>query len=138
MATLNPYLSFNGNCREVMHFYQACLGGELSLQTIGESPLGEHFPADRQDKILHATLIKEGIFLMGSDMPGPGGFVQGNTFTLSLNCTTEAEINLFYTNLGIGGQILDSLKVQFWGAMFGVLIDKYGVKWMFNYDQNAQ
>ena len=47
MAQLNAYLRFNGKCREAMTFYQACLGGELTIQTVGESPMagpGAAFP----------------------------------------------------------------------------------------------
>lgn len=44
MTQINSYLTFNGNCREAMNFYKDCLGGELILQTIGESPLAYKMP----------------------------------------------------------------------------------------------
>jgi PhnB protein len=28
--------------------------------------------------------------------------------------------------------------VQFWGAMFGVFDDKFGIRWMLNYDKNQK
>ena len=31
MALLNPYITFAGNCREAMEFYQACLGENSRL-----------------------------------------------------------------------------------------------------------
>ena len=46
---MNPYLTFNGNCREAMHFYRGISGGELNLQTIGESPMAVKMPAPMQD-----------------------------------------------------------------------------------------
>ena len=75
---------------------------------------------------------------MGSDMVGPDGYIIGFSIALSLNCSSEDEISRFYTNLSEGGKIIDPLKVQFWGAMFGVISDKYGIRWMLMYDKNQQ
>ena len=55
---IQSYLTFNGNCREAMNFYQRCLGGELAFQTVGESPLSDHMPAQMKDCILHSTLTR--------------------------------------------------------------------------------
>ncbi|RZK51082.1 MAG: VOC family protein, partial [Pedobacter sp.] len=57
MANINSYLTFNGNCKEAMSFYQDCLGGELTFQSIGESPMGNNMPQIMANKILHAVLI---------------------------------------------------------------------------------
>ena len=75
---------------------------------------------------------------MGSDMVGPDGFNKGNNIALSVNCSSEEEINTFFSKLSAGGKIIDPLKVQFWGAIFGVLTDKFGINWMFNYDKNQK
>ena len=68
MTQINSYLTFNGNCREAMTFYKECLGGELSFQTIGESPLSEKMSAEMKRYIVHATLKNDKLELMGSDM----------------------------------------------------------------------
>jgi PhnB protein len=49
MTQLNAYLHFNGNCREAMTFYQACLGGELKMQAVGESPMAGQMPPERKE-----------------------------------------------------------------------------------------
>ena len=72
MTQINSYLTFNGNCREAMNFYKECLGGELVLQTIGDSPLSEKMPAKMKDSILHSTLTKDNLVLLGSDMVDEG------------------------------------------------------------------
>ena len=136
MTTLNPYINFNGNCREAMIFYQHCLGGTLSLQTVAGSAIEDQCPAAMQDQILHSTLLNGAIFIMGSDMQGPGGFGPGSSIAISVNCGSEQEINTFYNRFAEGGEILDPLKTQFRGGMFGVVLDKFGVRWMFNYDKN--
>ena len=136
MTQINAYLNFDGNCREAMTFYKDCLGGELNLQTVEGSPMEAQCPAAMKHHVMHATLIKGPLLLMGSDMPGPDGFIKGTNVSLSLNCSTEEEINKFFTALSEGGKILDPLKDQFWGAMFGCLTDKFGIRWMLNYDKN--
>jgi len=75
---------------------------------------------------------------MATDCVAPGGFQHGNNVALSLNCSSEEEINTFYSKLSEGGKIIDSLKQQFWGAIFGVFDDKFGIRWMLNYDKNQQ
>ena len=125
-----------GNCREAMEFYKECLGGELSLQTVGGSPMEAQCAADMKDKILHASLVKGSLLLMASDMIGPGGLKEGNMVALSVNCSSEEEINRFYSKLADNGQVLEPLKLQFWGDIFGALNDKFGIRWMFNYHKN--
>jgi len=136
---INAYIGFNGKCREAMNFYKNCLGGELTVQTVGGSPIEKEFPEGMKDQILHSSLMRNGtLMLMATDCSAPGGFVEGNNIALSLNCSSEEEINTFYSMLSEGGKIIDPLKQQFWGALFGVFDDKYGIRWMLNYEKKSQ
>jgi PhnB protein len=130
---INAYLSFNCNCREAMTFYKKCLGGELNIQTIGESPLSDKMPKKMKDCILHATLTKGNLILMGSDMLSEQGLVKGNAVSLSLNCSSEKEIRTCYKKLSAGGEATHPLEISFWGALFGGLTDKYGNNWLLNF-----
>src|SRR5215212_698895 len=105
MTQINAYLNFDGNCREAMNFYQDCLGGELALQTVEGSPIEAECPAAIKHHILHASLINDGLILMGSDMQGPERFIKGNTIALSLSCSSNEEINAFFLNLSRNGKI---------------------------------
>lgn len=134
---INPYLTFNGNCREAMTFYQDCLGGELSLQTIGESPMAERFPPDMKAGILHATLTNGALILMASDMVGEKGLQKGNAVSLMLECSSETEIRTLYEKLSAGGQSTHALEDTFWGALFGDLTDRFGNQWLLHFDKNA-
>jgi len=136
MTQINAYITFNGNCREAMTFYRGSLGGELTIQTIGESPLGARCPAGKEHEIMHSSLVKGHLILMASDMMGEAKFVNVSNIALSLNCSSEEEINAFYSSLSAGGTIIDPLKLQFWGALFAVFTDKFGIRWMLNYDKN--
>ena len=138
MTIINSYLTFNGNCREAMRFYQQCLGGELTFQTIGESPLADKMPAKMKDSILHSTLAKEDIVLMGSDMVGEKGLIKGTAVSLMLNCSSEEEIKTFYAKLSAGGEATHPLEISFWGALFGDLADKFGNHWILHFDRNTE
>ena len=91
---LVTYLNFNGNCREAMTFYQKCLGGELFMQKISESPMAAQMPSEAGASILHSSLTKENIIMMGSDMMG-NNIVKGNSVNLCINCSSIEEINSF-------------------------------------------
>lgn len=136
MTQINSYLTFNGNCREAMTFYQECLGGELFLQTIGESPMAEQMPPPMKESILHATLTKGVLIIMASDMVSEHGLMKGNNVSLMLNCSSEEEIRNFYLKLSEGGEARHPLENTFWGALFGGLTDKFGVLWLLNFDKN--
>lgn len=136
MTAISSYLTFNGNCREAMHFYKDCLGGELSLQTIGESPLADKMPPKMKAFILHATLTKGNLVLMGSDMVGDKGLIKGNAVSMAINCSSDEEIRNFYEKLSAGGNKDHELEESFWGATFGDLTDKYGNHWLLNFDKN--
>jgi PhnB protein len=135
MARINPYLNFNDNCREAMNFYKDCLGGELTITTVAESPMAAQMPPNMKDSILHASLKIGDNMLMGSDMRRKQ-LTDGDTVSLSLNCTSEEEQNKFYKNLSAGGSINEPLGEMPGGARIGVLTDKFGKHWILYFDKN--
>ncbi|HPG10002.1 MAG TPA: VOC family protein [Chitinophagaceae bacterium] len=132
---INSYLTFNGNCKEAMTFYKECLGGKLVLQTVGESPLSQQMPEKMKERIVHSTLVKESLVLMGSDMVEEQGLVKGNAVSLMLNCSSEEETRKIYAKLAEGGEATHPLHDTFWGALFGNLTDKYGNHWLLHFDR---
>jgi PhnB protein len=136
MTQINSYLTFNGNCSEAMSFYKDCLGGDLSFQKIGESPLADKMPAKMKNCILHATLTNGALVIIASDMVGEKGLIKGTAVSLMLNCSSEEEIRDFYASLSSGGEQTHPLEVSFWGALFGDLTDKYGNHWLLHFDKN--
>jgi PhnB protein len=137
MSTINAYLSFDNNCREAMSFYQQCLGGELFLQTVGESALADQMPPQYKDAILHSSLTKGQLVLMGSDMHR-NQLVDGNTVQLCLNCENDEEMNSFFSSLSSGGKVIEPIMDMPWGAKLGELIDRYGKIWTLHYDKTTK
>jgi PhnB protein len=132
MTQINAYLTFNGNCREAMTFYKKCLGGELSLQTVKDSPMAKQWPAQVQEHILHASLRKDKLILLGSDIGGSDGIINGNMISLALGCSSNEEIEKFFSNLSIGGKITHPLH-KFYDGTIGALTDKYGMNWVLKF-----
>ncbi len=133
MTRINSYLTFDGNCREAMQFYKACLGGELVFQTVGESPLSGQLPEPMKSTILHATLTRGDLLIMASDMVSQKGLIRGNAVSLVLHCNSESEIRQYYRKLARGGEKTHPLEVTYWGALFGDLTDRYGNHWVLHY-----
>jgi PhnB protein len=119
-----------------MTFYKQCLGGELAMQSVGESPMASQMKPDSHKKILHASLAGKGFTLMASDMIGPGGVTKGNMVALTLVCGRKEDLQVFFAKLSAGGNVTHPLKEEFFGT-FGDLTDKYGVGWMFNYQKEG-
>ena len=137
MAQINAYLTFNGNCREAMTFYQQCLGGELRLQTVDGSPMENQMPDEAKQKILHSSLTKDNLVLLASDIVEKDELVKGNTISLSLHCTSEEEIRSFFSKLAAGGQIAHPLH-QFFAGTMGALTDKYEKDWLLYYEKKLK
>jgi len=127
-----PYLRFNdGKCREAMTFYKDCLGGELTFQTIGESQMASEVPAEAQGKIMHANFKNGDAEIFASDMMRDKAVV-GDNISVSINLEDEEKAKEIFSKLSEGGEVFMPLEKAFWGALFGVVTDKYKVEWMVN------
>lgn len=132
MAKLNPFIKFNDKkCTEAMNFYKDCLGGELSFMTVKGSPMEKDMPADKHDLIMHSTLKNGDWVLSGSDMMRDKAVI-GDNVGVSLDCESEEEINTIFNKLSVGGEVFMAVQDVFWGGVFGMVTDKYGVEWMLN------
>ncbi|QIX61903.1 VOC family protein [Hymenobacter lutimineralis] len=131
---LTPYLTFNGNCRQAMAFYQQCLGGELMVQTFEGTPAAEHVAPEALQNVMHSALTTADMVLMASDS-GLGPVAKGDMISLSVNCQSPEEIQRLFSLLSAGGTITMPLQDTFWGATFGMFADQFGIDWMLNYDK---
>jgi PhnB protein len=130
MKTLNPYLSFAGNCQEALNFYKDAFGGEVvSIQTFGEAPVD--MEGITKDSIMHSEFRAEGVSFMASDALSPARAGSGN-ITLNITLDSEQEQDTVFSKLADGGKVTMPLNDTFWGARFGMLIDKFGISWMLN------
>jgi PhnB protein len=140
MAQINPYLNFKGNCEEAFNFYKSVFGGDFPyVGRYKDMPPSEGQDVSEIDgeKIMHMSLpISKETVLMGSDVGGEWAkhIMDGNNIQLSVNTDTEEEANRVFNGLAEGGRVNMPLEKTFWGALFGMLTDKFGINWMVNYD----
>jgi PhnB protein len=142
MASISPYLTFKGNCEEAFNFYQSVFGGSFPyVGRFNEMPAqdGQKIPESEGNKIMHISLpISKETILMGSDSSDAFGHatVAGNNFSISINADSEEEAKKLFNGLSAGGKVTMPLEKTFWGALFGMFTDKFGIQWMVNYDYN--
>jgi len=133
---LVAYLTFNGNAEEAFNFYKDALNATITnVQRNGDSPQGAQMPEADKKKIMHIALEgPHGVRLMASDyfdfMGEP--FTPGNNFSLSLHPDSDTLADELFTNISAGGTVIVPMSKAPWGDYFGMLIDKFGIKWMIN------
>lgn len=129
--SLTPYLLFEGTCHPAMEFYKSCLGGELTVLKVKDSPMKDHMPATQQEKVLNAHLKGGNIEISASDWLMPNRTPKpGNTVCMYLSGGTFQELKTLFDKLSDGAEVTDPLKELFFGT-YGALNDKFGVRWMF-------
>ena len=131
-TTINPYLTFNGNCEEVFTFYKSVFGGEFQhVGRFGEMPEQEGSPAltdELKNRIMHISLpISPETVLLGSDTFGAWAdqLIVGNNFSISI--TTDSRENADralarLTAAGITGASLSDVESNgrtFWRLRVG-------------------
>lgn len=131
---INPYLAFNGTCREAFEFYARTLGGRIDfIQTYGESPMAAHSPAETHVRIMHVTMTVGDQVLQGADTPGP--YSQPAGFSVAVHVDDPAEGGRMFAALSEGGKVPMPYQATFWAKGFGMCIDRFGTPWIVNAGQ---
>ena len=133
-SRLNPYISFAGNARQAMEFYERVFGGTLALSTFGE--FGAQDPPDA-DKVMHGMLETDsGFTLMGADTPPGMEHNPGTNIAVSLSGDDAEELRGYWEKLSSdGGSVSIPLEKQIWGDEFGSCVDQFGISWLVNIGQ---
>ncbi|MBC8001308.1 MAG: glyoxalase/bleomycin resistance/extradiol dioxygenase family protein [Opitutaceae bacterium] len=132
MLGVNPYIAFKGNCRDAVEFYKSALDAEvLFTQTVGESPMADMGPAEN---IMHCTIRVGDSTIMMCDDPSPAGAAGGGNISLAIGLNDPERAKQLFENLAKDGSVIMALEKTFWAEAFGMLTDKFGVKWMINCD----
>jgi PhnB protein len=136
MMKINPYLNFEGKTEEAFNFYKSVFGGEfVALQRFSDVPGMDKLSAEDSKKLMHVSLKVGDNTLMGTDTLAAMGHTvtMGTNITLSLHPESKEEADRLFNALQEGGSVEQPMKDEFWGDYFGMLKDKFGVKWMINF-----
>ncbi len=127
---VNPYISFKGNCREAIEFYTNALRAVVLLsQTFGESPIASMGPAEN---VMHCSIRIGDSTLMMCDDPRPEAALADGNISLAIGLNDPKRARLLFENLAQGGRTVMPLQKTYWAEAFGMVTDKFGVKWMVN------
>lgn len=128
----NAYLNFNGTASEAIALYERALGARVMfLQRFGETP-EMNATGDTANRVMHATLSIGRTSLMISDaMPG-SPVTPGTNTHVCLQYADIDDVDEQFAAMSEGAHILMPLENTFWGARFGMLVDRFGISWMFN------
>lgn len=131
---ISPYIHFNGTAEKAIHLYQGALGAKLEdISRYGEVP-GMTAPPEQKSLVMHALLrIGEGEVMLNDETPDRPAATEGNV-QIALDFDGLEEMTKAFDALAAGGKVILPPQDTFWGAKFGMLIDAYGVRWMFNCD----
>ena len=128
---VQPYLFFDGRCEEAIEFYRELLGAKVEMMMrFKESPEKNPncMPSD-ENKIMHASFKIGDSMVMGSD-----GMANGKPdfkgFSLSITANNEADADKMFNALADGGQVQMPLGKTFFSPRFGMVADRFGVRWM--------
>jgi PhnB protein len=137
MATVNIYLTFNGDCEKAFRFYESAFGTKISYieryKNIPSSQEGMKIEPGEEEKIMHVTLpISNETRLMGCDasLGWVSNYSRGNNFSISIDTDSKEEADRIFMGLSKGGIVTMPLAQTFWSEYFGVLTDQFGISWM--------
>lgn len=145
MASVSTYFNFPRTTEEAFAFYRSVFGGDFNgpIHRFGAMPAAPgQPPMPEADKnlVMHMELpIIGGHVLMGSDAPESMGFTvtPGNQVHINLQTDSREQSDRLFNGLAAGGKIDMPMADMFWGAYFGSLTDRYGVRWMVNCESKA-
>jgi len=130
-STLHPYLGFKDNTREAMEFYKNIFGGDVEFHTFKEYNASSNPSED--NLIMHSVLTApNGISFMASDTPAHMEYKPGTNMSMSLSGDNDPELSEYFAKLSEGGSVEMPLATAPWGDKFGMLTDKFGMKWLVN------
>ena len=141
MATINPYINFNGNAEEAFNFYKSVFGGEFTslirfkdLET-AEFPIAEN----DADKIMRIVLPIGSNTLIANDVPEVLGRVNENEnrSKIAVSVDSREEADEIFNELSAGGTIEMPTDESPWGTYFAMFRDKYGIEWTVEFDPSG-
>jgi PhnB protein len=137
MLRCTPFLLFDGNCAEAMKFYHNCLGGELRLTKLDDTPMKAQFPTEKHNRIINAHLKSGEIEFSATDWMASPDFdpKQGNTYAIFVIGGAYDELKTVFDKLkdGADKERLQELHDLPFG-IYGQFYDRFGVQWIFRGD----
>ena len=141
MATINPYINFNGNAEEAFSFYRSVFGGEFASVLHFKDLESAEFPVpeNEADKIMRIVLPIGGSTLIANDVPESMGRVSENEnrSKIAVSAESREEAERIFAGLSEGGTVEMPMDESPWGTYFAMFRDKYGIEWTVEFDPST-
>lgn len=139
---LNPYLTFDGNTKEAVYFYEKALGGKvMGLMTFGDMPADPNYPIaeEAKERVMHAHLkVGEADLMFSDTFPGMPYQAGGDTVQIAIHPESEDRAREIFAALEDGGHIVMPLQKTDWSPLYGIVKDKFGVTFQVNVPEDCR
>jgi PhnB protein len=117
-----------------MTFYHKCLGGELTLTKLGDTPMKGMFPPEKHNRLINANLKSGDIEISATDWMASPDYkpTWGDIYAIFVIGEGYNELKTVFDKLAVGAEknrFQDLHDMPF--GTYGQLYDKYGVHWIF-------
>ncbi|MDR2945033.1 MAG: VOC family protein [Methanosarcinales archaeon] len=139
--TFSAYINFGGNCREAVTFYAQVFGKDAPhFSVYGDMPPDPSSPIseDSADLVVYSSMEIGGTNVMFGDVPSGFELTAGNNISLVFGSKSKEEIQTVYDRLSDGGTVTCSLQETFYAALYGMIVDKYGIIWQLIWEDGIQ
>ncbi len=123
-----PYITFAGNARDALNFYQSVFGGKVEITTFGDF----NVPDAPVDGVMHGALATDEFAIYGSDAMATGDLGDPARIRIAIAGDDTQTAKATFDGLAQGGTVVTRLEKQMWGDLYGEVVDQYGISWMFN------
>ncbi len=132
---VQPYLAFNGDCKNALEHYKSILGGKIvNEQTYEDVELD--IPEHYRKKLQHAELKGNGFHLMAYDASPDTPLTNGSNISVSIDIDSKEKAKDIFTKLSEKGKVHTAFQDMPWNACYGRCSDQFNISWMVNYKKD--
>jgi PhnB protein len=135
---MSPYINLQGTARAALDFYASVFNSEARrVELFGGMPAHPDFPPmpeEIKSYIAYSEIDVLGRPLMISDVFPGMPFTQGDSMSLILQDKDADMLRNLFGKLAEGGKVEMEIQQTFWSPCYGILTDKFGVRWQVSAD----
>lgn len=116
------FITFSGNCRKALTYYQTCFGGKLQFETFEQKLQGYS-----DTPVMSGSLVSDRIIIYGSDLVHEEGRILGNYLSIFLQCRNMEERQILIEKLRINKH---NICITDESQTLIEITDTFDVRWM--------
>ena len=117
------FITFSGNCKKALTFYQTCFGGTLHFETFDRELQGF-----KEKPVISGSLVADNIVIYGSDLVHNEGRKMGNYISVFLPFENAADRKAIIDKLSPGRKELFTTKDE--EQKLVEITDAFDVRWI--------